>query len=193
VIGDQQQVLAEIKLDDARANRDNVGRWTGQTLGGTWRLGMVLGRGAMGEVYEGIAADGREAAVKLLADPQTSGGGAILDRFHREMKLAATLSSPHIVHVYEVSQPSARMPYIVMERLRGHDLAAKLRNELRMELREVLTMLEQLAQGLEVAHAAGVIHRDLKPHNVFCHDGVWKFSTSASPRSLAAKEPSPVT
>jgi serine/threonine-protein kinase len=173
VIDDQKHALDEIKVDVARANRVNEGRWTGQTLG-TWRLGLVLGRGGMGEVYEATSPEGRVAAVKLLAATPTETSGSLIERFYREMKLAAKLSSPHIVHVYEISERTARVPYIAMERLRGQDLAARLRTPLRMTFEDVLPMVGQVARGLDVAHAAGVVHRDLKPHNVFCHEGQWK-------------------
>jgi serine/threonine-protein kinase len=173
VIDDQRHALNEINVDVARANRVNEGRWTGQTLG-TWQLGLVLGRGGVGEVYAATSPDGREAAVKLLAATPVEGADAVIERFYREMKLAAKLSSPHIVRVYEVSEPSARVPYIVMERLRGQDLASRLRTESRMEVEDISSMLVQIARGLDVAHAAGVVHRDLKPHNVFCHEGQWK-------------------
>jgi hypothetical protein len=173
VIGDQQQALAEVKDDVARHKRANEGRWTGQTMG-NFKLGLVLGRGAMGEVYEATAGDGRPAAVKLLG-ARTDGSTALVERFHREMTVAAKLSSPHIVRVHELSPPDAVVPYIAMERLIGSDLATRLRNEPRMPSDELVVMLDQVARGLEVARLAGVVHRDLKPHNLFHHEGsTWK-------------------
>jgi serine/threonine-protein kinase len=76
-----------------------------------------------------------------------------------------------------VSSPEAPVPYIAMERLHGVDLAARLRNENqnRMPSDELVILIDQVARGLEVARLAGVVHRDLKPHNLFHHDGsVWK-------------------
>ncbi|MEO8552222.1 MAG: serine/threonine-protein kinase [Kofleriaceae bacterium] len=170
-LGDQRQALAEIQDAVAEANRWNEGRWTGQVLGG-WRLGLVLGRGAMGEVYEAYALDGREAALKLLRPRAET--DTLVERFHRELQVVAQLESPFIVRVFEVSPANAEVPYLVMERLRGFDLAAQLQREPRLALGSVVVLLREIAQGLEVARRANVVHRDLKPHNLFCHDGRWK-------------------
>ena len=173
VIGDQQQALVEVRDDAARHKRVNEGRWTGQQMG-DWRIGLVLGRGAMGEVYEAVTSDGRPAAIKLLA-ARADGSTSLVERFHREMSVAARLESPYIVKVLEVSPPDAPVPYIAMERLHGVDLASRLRNENRMPSDELVAMIDQVARGLEVARLAGVVHRDLKPHNLFLHDGsTWK-------------------
>ena len=175
IIGDREQALAEVVDEAARQKRVNEGRWTNQKLG-EWRLGIVLGRGAMGEVYEALGPQEQPAAVKLL-NARSTGSSAIVERFHREMDVAARLESPHIVHVFEVSSPDAPVPYIAMERLHGVDLATRLRNENqnRMPSDELVILLDQVARGLEVARLAGVVHRDLKPHNLFQHDGsVWK-------------------
>ncbi|HEY5922501.1 MAG TPA: serine/threonine-protein kinase, partial [Kofleriaceae bacterium] len=93
---------------------------------------------------------------------------------HREMSFSVQLSSPHIVQVFEVSPPDAEVPFIAMERLRGSDLATRLRNELRLSLDELTELVQQVARGLDVAHAAGIVHRDLKPHNLFSHGDRWK-------------------
>ncbi len=172
VIGDQQQALAEVE-DLERANRGNAGRWSGQMIG-AWRLGSVIGRGAMGEVYEGEDGGGRTAAVKVL----TAAAGAdrtLVERFHREIQIAASLKSSHIVRVLDISPATADVPYLAMERLVGTDLAAILRARNRMPFLELIGMLDQIAKGLEVARFAGVVHRDLKPSNLFLHDTTaWK-------------------
>ena len=173
LIGDQQQALAEVKDEQARQSRRNEGRWTGQTMG-SFKLGLVLGRGAMGEVYEATSEGGRLAAVKLL-NRRATDSAALVERFQREMAVAAKLESPHIVRVYEISPPDALVPYIAMERLMGIDLAARLRTQTRLPSDELVVMLDHVARALEVARAAGVVHRDLKPHNLFFHDGAtWK-------------------
>jgi serine/threonine-protein kinase len=173
IIGDREQALAEVVDAAERQKRVNEGRWTNQQIG-SFRLGLVLGRGAMGEVYEAAAADGTPAAVKLLT-ARATGSSSLVERFHREMEIAARLESPHIVKVHEVSAPDAPVPYIAMERLHGTDLATRLRNENRMPSDELVVLLDQVARGLEVARLAGIVHRDLKPHNLFHHDGAtWK-------------------
>jgi eukaryotic-like serine/threonine-protein kinase len=134
----------------------------------------VLGRGAMGEVYEAVNARGEHAAMKLLVQRASAAAG-IVERFHREMAIAARLESPHIVRVLAVSPPDAPVPYIAMERLVGSDLATRLRAETRLPTDEVVALVEQLARGLDIARLAGVVHRDLKPHNVFHHEQrTWK-------------------
>ena len=173
LIGDQQQALAEVVDDAAKAKRVNEGRWTGQAMG-SYRLGLVIGRGAMGEVYEAIGNDGGPAAVKLVS-AQAASSPAHLERFHREMEVAARLDSPHIVKVLELAPPGALVPYIAMELLHSTDLATRLRNENRLPQDELVILLDQVARGLEVARAAGIVHRDLKPHNIFnTSAGGWK-------------------
>ncbi len=173
VIGDQQQVIAEVNDAQALARRVNEGRWTGQMMG-PYKLGFVLGRGAMGEVYEAVTAEQKPAAVKLL-NARSDGSTSLVERFHREMAVVARLESPHVVKVFELSSPAAPVPYIAMERLYGQDLATRLRNEPRMPSDELVMMLDQVARGLEVARVANIVHRDLKPHNLFLHEGrIWK-------------------
>jgi serine/threonine-protein kinase len=173
VIGDQQQALGEVIDAQERQQRINEGRWTGQRVG-SYRLGLVLGRGAMGEVYEATGQHDQLIAVKLLS-AGAANSSALVERFHREMVVAARLESPHIVRVFEVSPPDAPVPYIAMERLQGIDLATRLRDQTRLPSDEVVALVDQVARGLEVARIAGIVHRDLKPHNLFHHaGGTWK-------------------
>jgi hypothetical protein len=172
LIGDKEQALAEVKAEAARAMKVDEGRWTGQTMGG-FTLGLVLGRGGMGEVYEATAADGTPAAVKLLNARATTSAN-LVERFHREMEVAARLESPHIVKVLALSGADAPVPFIAMERLHGVDLATRLRDG-RLPSDELVLLLDQVAQGLEVARLANIVHRDLKPHNLYLHaSSTWK-------------------
>jgi len=173
VIGDREQALAEVNDAEARQKRAAEGRWSNQQLG-NFKLGVVLGRGAMGEVYEAIGPQNQPAAVKLL-DARATASPGLVDRFHREMAIAKRLESPYIVKVFAVSPPEAPVPYIAMERLTGTDLATRLRNEVRLPADELMLLVDQVAHGLEVARQAGVVHRDLKPHNIFHHQqSTWK-------------------
>ena len=173
LIGDQQQALAEVKDDVARQKHADEGRWTGQVMG-HFKIGLVLGRGAMGDVYEAVGPDHRSIALKLL-NTRSTASSSLIDRFQREMDIAARLTSPHIVQLIELSPPDAPVPFIAMERLYGTDLATRLRTDPRMPSDEVAVLLDQVARGLEVARIAGVVHRDLKPHNLFLHEGsTWK-------------------
>jgi tRNA A-37 threonylcarbamoyl transferase component Bud32 len=142
------------------------GRFTDQELEG-FRLGAVIGRGGMGEVYAAERLeDGREAAVKLLRMDALVDRAA-LSRFEREARIVASIRSPNVVQVLGVSHAESVLPYIAMERLRGVDLASFLRERGRMSLVEALDMISQVAVGLAAAHAANVVHRDLKPNNLF--------------------------
>jgi serine/threonine-protein kinase len=173
IIGDQRQILAEVEERAEQIDRVKAGRWTGRRIG-RWQIGQVLGRGAMGEVYEAKDANGQPAALKVLAALSEESPSTV-ERFHRELQIAARLESPHIVRVLDVSAANAAIPYLAMERLRGVDLATRLRTEIRMPVNELAGMLREVARGLEVAHEAGVVHRDLKPQNLFLHDGtLWK-------------------
>ncbi|CAN5540404.1 hypothetical protein BH11MYX1_BH11MYX1_30110 [soil metagenome] len=173
VIGDREQALAEVNDAEARQKRAAEGRWTNQQLGG-FKLGVVLGRGAMGEVYEAIGPQNQLAAIKLL-DARATASPGLVDRFYREMDIAKRLESPYIVRVLALSPPEAPVPYIAMERLEGTDLATRLRTEVRLPSDELVLLIDQVAQGLEVARLAGVVHRDLKPHNLFQHQhSTWK-------------------
>ena len=171
--------LAEAVADarDAReAGLGGIGRFTDQTIDG-FRLGPVLGRGAMGEVYAAQRiADDFPVAFKILA-PHLMREPDARERFLRESAIVSALASPHIVRVYAVSGAASPLPYIAMERLQGTDLAELLKGEGLRTLEEVRELVVQIGAGLVAAHEAGVIHRDLKPSNVFASTGasrIWK-------------------
>ncbi len=171
----REALFLEARQDLERAlNAGGMGRFSDQTLG-SYRLGGVLGRGGMGEVYEATHADsGDPAAVKMLL-PEALGRPNAVRRFLREVRVAASLDSPHVVRVLEVGDESAPLPYLAMERLHGEDLAQLLRRKTRLDKSAVLDLIRQVGRGLEAASAAGIVHRDLKPHNVFLTEGrVWK-------------------
>jgi hypothetical protein len=177
-VAHREALLAEARAELERAKViGGPGRFTEQVVG-SYRLGVLLGRGGMGEVYEAShVTDGGEAAVKLLHHG-TLGDPMHVERFMREAKAASTLTSPHVVRILEVGSTASEVPYIAMERLRGHDLSFELREKLRMTLADAQGMIAQVASGLEAARASGIVHRDLKPHNVFgVQDGAgrtWK-------------------
>src|SRR5262249_1793022 len=142
------------------------GRFTDQVVG-SFRLGVLIGRGGIGEVYEALAAaDRREAAVKLL-HPGTLAEPIHVQRFLREAEIASRLDCPHVVRVLASGTTASEIPFLVMERLRGSDLAAQLRRQRRLALPATKILVDQVAIGLEAARVAGIVHRDLKPHNVF--------------------------
>ncbi len=162
----------EALLVEARAELDRAlkvggpGRFTDQVVGG-FKLGILIGRGGMGEVYEAHSvATGNEAAVKLLhagtlADPTH------VQRFIREAQTASRLDTPNVVKVLEVGTTAGEIPFLAMERLRGNDLAHQLRRHRKLQLPAAKQFAHEVSVGLEAARQAGIVHRDLKPHNVF--------------------------
>jgi serine/threonine-protein kinase len=173
-VAQREALLAEARAELDRALKvGGPGRYTDQTVGG-FRLGVLIGRGGMGEVYEahGIA-DARVAAVKLL-HAGTLADATHVQRFLREAQTAAKLDCPHVVRVLEVGTTQGEVPFIAMERLRGHDLAFQLRRQRRLQPEQARVLVDHLAAGLDAAREAGIVHRDLKPHNVFFSDAHWK-------------------
>jgi serine/threonine-protein kinase len=142
------------------------GRFTEQVVG-SFRLGTVIGRGSMGEVYEAVHVENDQpAAVKVLHGNMASDADSV-SRLAREAKAAASFDSPHVVRVLEVSEEGASVPYLAMERLRGEDLASILRREQRLSTDELVELAYQVGSGLDAARNVGVIHRDIKPQNLF--------------------------
>jgi serine/threonine-protein kinase len=169
----------EEQLDEARENLDAAlragdGRLTGTQLG-RWQVGGIVGRGAMGEVYSvRDPASDRTAAVKVL---RVSDDTLLKRRFAREAEIARSMRGPNLVDVLETGETADGAPFIVMELLSGQDLGAILRDQTSLPLSEVVELVDQVAAGLRVLHDAGVVHRDLKPQNIFRSFGrppVWK-------------------
>jgi len=169
----REALMDELRGDLARALRQGPGRYSDQIVG-DYRLGAVLGRGATGEVYEAtVVATGAPAAVKLLrrelvADP------AQRERFARELRATRALASPHVIRVLG-GDAGAPVPYLAMERLRGHTLAELLHTTPRLAGGALVELCRHVGRAIDLAAAAGIVHRDLKPQNVAqSEDGTWK-------------------
>ncbi|WP_169946555.1 serine/threonine-protein kinase [Microbispora sp. H11081] len=134
------------------------------TLGGRYELEELIGQGGMGEVWRGRdLRTHRTVAVKILA-PQVA-GVASRERFAREARAAARVVHPNVVTVLDVGEQDGR-PYLVMELLTGRSLAAELLDRGRYGVAEACGLMAQAAAGLDAAHRAGVVHRDVKPANL---------------------------
>ena len=133
---------------------------------GNYRLLGQLGTGGMGVVY---AAEhlllGRRAAIKFLR-PEVSSEPTIVERFFTEARAASAVRHPGIVEVYDFGYHD-KLAYLVMEYLDGETLRTCLRAEGRIPPERAVPITLHIASALEAAHAAGVVHRDLKPDNVF--------------------------
>ena len=173
----RKALMDELRVDLERALRvGGPGRHTDQVVG-SYKLGNVLGRGAMGEVYEAVHTTTSDpAAVKLLRRELLSDPTHVA-RFLRESKASGTLASPYVVRVLEASAADDNaVPYLAMERLHGQTLAELLRLDTKLSHELVVEMCRQVAAGVDAAAAEGIVHRDLKPQNLFRveRDSVWK-------------------
>ncbi len=149
------------KIDDDRAPRE------GTLVGGRYRLGALLGRGGMGSVYQAIQEDlKRRVAVKVL-DPSLASDPAHVERFRREALAAAALGHPNIVTVTDFQWPAGEGPFLVMEHLTGQSVGEAIEREQRLTTPRVAFIASQVLDALAAAHAAGIVHRDIKPDNIF--------------------------
>ncbi|MBI4956274.1 MAG: protein kinase, partial [Myxococcales bacterium] len=141
---------------------------TGAVIADKVRLVRPLGRGGMGSVWlaEHLALD-TEVAVKFISSKLAGDDPAVLERFRREASAAARIKSPHVVQTYDRAETEDGTPFIVMELLTGESLAARLRRLGPLGLEEATRIVEHVARGLGAAHALGIVHRDIKPDNVF--------------------------
>jgi len=138
---------------------------------GPFRIEGVLGRGGMGIVYRAVRDDGTRAAVKVI---RTEGhdGSDYLRRFQRESQIR--IDHPNVVKILEADTDEHGAPYIAFELLQGETLRLRLRRG-PLDPTEAVSIAIQACQGLGAAHTGGVIHRDLKPGNLFiCDDGTVK-------------------
>ena len=135
-----------------------------EVIAGRYRIDRLLGAGASGRVF--LATDevaGRQVALKMFF-ASGARGGAAYERFVREARLASTLRHPSLVEVYDVS---VERGFLVMEYLPGGSLAQRLGQGERLAAVQVKRMALDIVAGLEAAHHRGVVHRDVKPANIF--------------------------
>ncbi len=139
---------------------------------GSYKLGELLGKGGMGEVY--LATHrmlARPAAIKLIRPEVVGGDGTeasqlAVKRFRREAEAAATLRSPHTVELYDFGVTEDQTLYFVMELLKGMDLESLVREYGVQPANRVIYVLKQVCQSLAEAHSHGLVHRDIKPANI---------------------------
>lgn len=140
----------------------------GTMLEGKYRVERLLGAGGMGSVW--IAEHtmlGRPVAVKVLDKAAAAKDATAVTRFMREAQTAARLRSDHIVDVLDVGRFDDGTPFLIMELLEGETLSSRIRRSVRMIATDAGNLVDQLLDALGAAHAAGVIHRDVKPDNCF--------------------------
>jgi serine/threonine protein kinase len=163
------ELLQKMKLAFAAAN-SNLDTGSGAafeiargTQLGPYRIESVLGKGGMGVVYRALDTKlNRPVAVKFLFDGLAD--AAARRRFQREAQMASSLNHPHILTVYDAGDFEGRQ-YLVTEFIDGGTLKDWARAQKRT-WREIVTLLAGVADGLAAAHAAGILHRDIKPDNI---------------------------
>jgi eukaryotic-like serine/threonine-protein kinase len=139
----------------------------GDLLAGKYRVEKVLGFGGMGVVVSAFRGDlEQRVAVKFLSQAAAERPDAA-ERFRREARAAAKIRSEHVARVLDVGTLDTGLPYMVMEFLEGNDIADELRQHRWLPIVEAVEFILQATEALAEAHAAGVVHRDLKPGNLF--------------------------
>jgi len=142
----------------------------GQTIAGKYRLNRLLGTGGMASVWSATNVfTEREFAIKFML-PQVARTPEAARRFLLEAKVSARINHPNIIEVIDVGQAEDGSLFLVMELLTGQSLDVATRRQVpAMTLHEFLGQMKDVAEALAAAHKSGVIHRDLKPTNVFLH------------------------
>jgi serine/threonine-protein kinase len=144
----------------------DLGR-AGQVVGGKYRLDAMIGRGGMGSVWAATHVGlGRRLAVKLIAREYVRSPEA-LRRFEAEAKAAARLESRHVVGVFDNGTLDDGTPFIAMELLQGETVSDRVERAGPLPLDATVELLAQCCRALAHAHAAGIVHRDIKPDNIF--------------------------
>ena len=148
---------------------DNLREQLQHTLGDAYRIERELGGGGMSRVFVALeTALQRRVVVKVLL-PELAAGVSV-ERFRREILLAAQLQHPHIVPLLSAGE-SDRLPYFTMPFVDGESLRARLLRERELPVAEAARVLRDVASALAYAHARGVVHRDIKPDNVLLSHG----------------------
>ena len=145
-------------------------RLVGTVLGGKWTLDALIGMGGMASVYAATHRNGRRAAIKLLND-EFGSNPQVRDRFLREGYVANHIGHPGVVSILDDDTTESGQVFLVMELLEGDSFLARIQSR-SLTPAQVVFIGEQVLEPLATAHRRGIIHRDIKPGNIFvCKDG----------------------
>jgi serine/threonine-protein kinase len=140
---------------------------TGTLLGGRYRVGRVLGRGGMGVVYEAVQEGiDRPVALKVMYDHLAS-DLSIRERFKREARAVAMITHPNVVQINDYVEHADQPPFLVMEKLTGETLRDVMSRGERISGERMARIALQVLSALDASHRAKVVHRDIKPDNIF--------------------------
>jgi serine/threonine protein kinase len=166
--------LELVKSEDQRTtsgvvpagSSEGAGIATGTVIDGKYRVGNIVGAGAVGIVFEAQNLElDEKVAIKCLR-PEMLSDKAMVARFGREAKAAAVIKSEYVASVYDVGTTRDGVPYIVMEYLEGKDLGTVVQDSGMLAPRAAVEYALQVCEALAVAHAKGIVHRDIKPENL---------------------------
>ena len=150
----------------------SVGDLTGVRIADKYELVRLIGRGGMGAVYEARNVTTlKRCAVKVLLTPELSGDAEVVKRFFREARASGLIESEHVVAAFDSGIDAADRAYYVMECLQGEDLEQALEHARPLDPQVAAKIVLQAATGLASAHALGIVHRDVKPANLFLAQG----------------------
>ena len=156
-------LLSERKSESHGSRDDMVGR----TLNRRYLVGEKVGEGGFGAVFRGKQlATGRDVALKILHSSNL-GDATIVARFRREAEACCRLRNPHTVVTYDFDQTEDGVLYLAMELLNGRSLHHLEKAENHLDPYRVLRIIDQVAEALGEAHQNGVVHRDMKPENIY--------------------------
>jgi serine/threonine protein kinase len=142
------------------------GSLVGSLVGGMYRVRRLIGQGGMGEVYAADSKAGDKVALKVLHE-KAAQDPDLVARFQREAAIAAQIKSPYVASILGAGKDRNGRLWIAFERLDGEGLDERIRREGYLSFAEVAPIVYDALQGLEAAHAAGVVHRDIKPANLY--------------------------
>ncbi|HEV8551715.1 MAG TPA: serine/threonine-protein kinase, partial [Polyangiaceae bacterium] len=154
-----------VALEDAPEGEDPL---VGQVLADSYEVTRLLGEGGMGRVYEArhTRLTGKRFAVKLLHS-DLARQPEVVTRFQREAEAASGIQHPNVLSVHDVNVTLDGQPYIVTELLQGEELGEYLERVGKLPVADAVRVVRQICKALGAAHDSGVVHRDVKPENVF--------------------------
>jgi serine/threonine-protein kinase len=139
----------------------------GRLIEGKYRIEQVIGAGGMGAVYRGEHVRlQRAVAVKVLLNAYRQGSQEE-QRFYREARIAGSIGHPNIPEVFDLGTLEDGSPFLVMELLEGQSLLARIEREGQLPIADVIKIGDEMLSALAAAHEKGIVHRDIKPDNVF--------------------------
>ena len=139
----------------------------GQRIGNRYEVLRLIGKGGTGSIYEASNVRlGRSFALKMLKG-EAATNPDVIQRFRREAEIVARIKHPNIVEIVDWEELPDGSPCIVMEYLKGEDLASRISRSGALPWPQIAQIADQVLAALTVTHASGVVHRDLKPQNVF--------------------------